>query len=103
MKKFLFGSWLLLFLVAIITPTVAAEVTSTNLVFQGYQGRLLNQGIPSYATFLQSVYLGKIDAKTLIQSAIANGSLDPEMANNESYLRQVNYALFSLRTNGSSR
>jgi hypothetical protein len=102
MNKFLFGSWLLL-LLAIITPAVAAEVTPTNLVFQGYQGRLLNEGIPSYATFLQSVYLGKIDAETLIQSAIAQGTLEPEMANNKSYLRKVNSALFSLRSNGSSR
>lgn len=102
MNKFLFCSWLLL-LAPIMTPAVAAEIAPTDLVFQGYQGRLIDEGIPGYATFLQSVYLGKIDAAILVQSAIAQGKLKPEMAKNENYLRQVNSALFLLRTNGSSR
>lgn len=102
MKKLLFGS-LITFITVIASPGIAAEVSPSNLVFQGYQGRLLEEGIPSYATFLQAVYLGKVDAKTLVQGAIAQGKLDPEIVKDESYLRKVKSALFLLRANGSSR
>lgn len=102
MKKLLFGS-LIPLLTVIATPTMAAEVAPSNLVFQGYQGRLIKEGIPSYANFLQAVYLGKVDAETLVQGAIAQGKLDPDMVNDDSYLRKVESALFLLRVNGSSR
>ncbi len=101
MKKLLFTS--LITLVSIATPALAAEVTPINLVSQGYQGRLLKEGIPSYAVFLQKVHLGTIDGEDLIKGAIAQGKLSPELANDETYLNQVNSALFLLQTNGSSR
>jgi hypothetical protein len=101
MKKLLFTS--LITLVSIATPALAAEVTPINLVSQGYQGRLLKEGIPSYAVFLQKVHLGTIDGEDLIKGAIAQGKLSPELANSETYLNQVNSALFLLQTNGSSR
>lgn len=102
MKKLLFSS-LILFGTTIASPALAAEVTPQNLVFQGYQGRLSGEGIPGYASFRQAVFLGKVDAKTLVESAIAQGKLDSRMANNESYLDRVENALFLLRVNGSSR
>ncbi len=101
MQKILFTS--LITLVLIASPTLAAEVTPINLVSQGYQGRLLKEGIPSYAVFLQKVHLGTIDGEDLVKGAIAQGKLSPEMANDEAYLNQVNSALFLLQTNGSSR
>ena len=103
MKRLLFTSLIILGTTATSSPTLAAEVTPMNLVWQGYQGRLLKEGIPSYAVFLQKVHLGTIDGKDLIKSAIAQGKLSSEIANNKAYLNQVNSALFLLQTNGSSR
>ena len=102
MKRFLFTSLIALG-ATVASPALAAEVTPMNLVFQGYQGRLQEEGIPSYAVFLQKVHLGTINGEDLIIGAIAQGKLSPEMANNKAYLNQVNSALFLLQTNGSSR
>ena len=102
MRKFLYSS-LILLATTISSPTLAAEVTPQNLVFQGYQGRLTSEGIPGYASFRQAVFLGKVDAKTLVDSAISQGKLDSRMANDEGYLNEVENALFLLRVNGSSR
>ena len=101
MKKLLFSS--LVTLIAIASPAMAAEVTPVNLVSQGYQGRLTGAGIPGYATFLQKVHLGTIDAEDLVAGAIEQGKLDADLASDENYLRQVNSALFLLQANGSGR
>ncbi len=103
MKNILFGSSILLLASVVSIPATAAEITPSDLVSQGYQGRLASEEIPGYASFLQAVYLGKIDAETLIKGAVSQGKLDPDMANNDSYIRQVESALFLLRPNGSSR
>ncbi len=102
MKKLLFGSFISLLVVA-TNPVMATEITPSDLVFQGYQGRLSSEGIPSYATFIQAVYLGKINAETLVEGAIAQGKLAPETTQNEGYLRQVQSSLFLLRVGGASR
>ena len=102
MKKLIFGSFVSL-LVVTTNSVMAAEITPSNLVFQGYQGRLASEGIPGYATFLQGVYLGKIDAETLVKAAIAQEKLSPETARDESYLRQVNSSLFLRRVGGGTR
>lgn len=102
MKKLLFGSFTtIVFFLA--SPGIATEITPSNLVFQGYQGRLASEGIPGYATFLQAVHLGKIDALTLVDGAISQGKLEPKTAQNDSYLRQVESSLFLLRVGGGSR
>ena len=102
MKKLLSSS-LILLSVAIATPAKAAEVTPYNLVFQGYQGRLKSEDIPGYATFRQQVFLGKIDAQTLVQGAIAQGKLDADLASDSNYINQVKSYLSLLRANGSGR
>ena len=102
MKKLLFGSFTT-FVFLLASPGIATEVTPSNLVFQGYQGRLASEGIPGYATFLQAVHLGKIDATTLVNGAISQGKLESKTAQNESYLRQVESSLFLLRVGGASR
>jgi hypothetical protein len=101
MKKILLGS--LIALSTLVAAPVKAEVTPANLIFQGYQGRLNNEGIPGYAPFLQAVYSGKIDAKTLIAGAVSQERLDIKTATSKSYIRQVETALFLLRANGSAR
>ncbi len=102
MKNFLYGS-LIILSATITAPAIAAEVTPHNLVFQGYQGRLKSEGIAGYATFRQAVFLGKIDAKTLVEGAIAQGKLSPSKANDETYLNEVQSHLSLLRVNGSGR
>ena len=89
MKKILFGSIGALVLAAIPMSSVAAEIAPVDLVFQGYQGRLASEGIPGYGAFKQAVYLGKIDAETLVKGAVAQGRLSNSTANDESYLRRV--------------
>ena len=102
MKNFLYGS-LIILSTAIAFPAMAAEVTPHSLVFQGYQGRLKSEGIAGYATFRQAVFLGKVDAKTLVEGAISQGKLDPTMANDQSYINEVESYLSLLRVNGSGR
>lgn len=102
MKNFLYGS-LIILSATITSPTRAAEVTPNSLVFQGYQGRLKSEGIPGYASFRQAVFLGKVDAETLVKGAISQGKLDPGMANDDSYIKEVQSYLSLLRVNGSGR
>lgn len=82
--------------------TLAADDTSTNksnqltpinLVFHGYQGYFLDQGIPSGATFVSAVHFGTIDAEQLVKSAVEKGRLAPETINDESFLRKVQSSL----------
>ena len=101
MKKIIYSIILLSAMVS--APAMAAELTPYDLAFQGYQGRLTSEGIPGYATFLQRVYLGTIDAETLVNGAIAQGKLDPSLSEDESYLRKVKSYLFLLKANGSGR
>ena len=102
MKKLLFSS-LILLSVAVAAPAKSAELTPSNLVFQGYQGRLKSEGIAGYGTFRQGIHLGKIDAETLIQGAIAQGKLDANKANDASYIQQVKSYLFIFKANDSGR
>ncbi|MCU0536387.1 MAG: hypothetical protein MUD14_21070 [Hydrococcus sp. Prado102] len=69
-----------------------------NLVHLGYQGYFKN--IPSNGAFISGVKSGRINAKTLIESAIAQGRLAPESLNNRGYINSVNNQLqFLLNTN----
>lgn len=101
MKKILSGS--LITLLVLIAAPVEAEITPANLIFQGYQGRLSSEGIPGYASFLQAVYSGKIDAKALIAGAVSQERLDISTASSKSYIHQVETSLSLLKANGSAR
>ena len=102
MNKILLGTISLLLILGTSMPSVA-EVAPIDLVFQGYQGRLVDAGIPGYAAFKQAVFLGKIDAKTLVEGAVAEGKLPNSALDNKSYLRRVELSLFKLRSGGASR
>ncbi|BAU66764.1 hypothetical protein STA3757_41700 [Stanieria sp. NIES-3757] len=69
------------------------QLTPINLVFHGYQGYFLDQGIPSGATFVSLVHFGTIDAEQLVKSAVEKGRLAPETINDESFLRKVQTSL----------
>lgn len=103
MKKVLFGSIGALVLATIPMSSTAAEIAPVDLVFQGYQGRLASEGIPGYGAFRQAVYLGKVDAETLVKGAVAKGRLSSSTANNKGYLRRVEASLFQLRSGGGRR
>lgn len=97
MKNLLIANFTALVLGVTATPVVAAETTPIDLVYLGYQGYFTEAGIPGQGAFLQAVYLGKIDAKTLVNGAIAQGKLPSETINDQSYLRKVKASLFKLR------
>ncbi len=103
MKNLLFASIGALVLAGVPISSTAAEITPVNLVFQGYQGRLASEGIPGHGAFYQAVLLGKVDAETLVQGAVAKGRLSSSTASNKSYLRKVEASLFKLRSGGGRR
>jgi len=74
-------------------------ITPFNLVQAGYQGRFVNQGIPSAGRFRDSIRTNRIKAEDLIKVAIAEGRLSPDTLQNKSYIRNVESALNGLDRN----
>ena len=103
MKRILFGSVSALIMATTPTPLLAQDITPVALVFQGYQGFFVEQGVPSSGAFLHAIHFGRVDAKTLVKNAIARGRLSPETINDQSYLRKVNTALFRIQRSGGMR
>jgi hypothetical protein len=81
-----------------ITPstTDAENLSPVNLVQLAYQGYFEEQGIPSHAALQTSVASGKIDAETLVRSAIAKGRLAPNKIDDTGYLNIVRTHLENL-------
>ena len=75
------------------------EITPFNLVYNGYQGYFIDQGIPGYAVFTSAINTGEVNAKTLVEKAIAKGRLAPETIDDRSYLNSVTDLLDSLEEN----
>lgn len=65
------------------------EVSPRELVSLARHGRFREQGIPSHDNFRSRVRSGKITATDLVQSAIANNRLSPEVASDRQYLNAV--------------
>ena len=115
MKTTLLMSLSALTLSLVATPTIAKEVsqnnrastssssiveiTPFNLVYNGYQGYFIDQGIPGYAVFTSAINTGEVNAKTLVEKAIAKGRLAPETIDDRSYLNSVTDLLDSLEEN----
>jgi hypothetical protein len=67
------------------------EVQPFNLAYLGYQGYF--KKIPSAAAFVAGIKSGKVNAQTLIQSAIEQGRLSPETLNDEGYVNALEIQL----------
>jgi hypothetical protein len=72
-----------------------AEVTPFNLVYLGYQGYFVKQGIPSNGAFDSAVNANEIKAENLVKVAIARGKLSPDKLNDTRYLHAVQSMLDS--------
>ena len=75
------------------------EINPYNLVTGSYQGRFVDQGIPSGGRFLAAVHAKKIDANDLVKTAISAGRLSEDAINDKSYLRHVKFMLNNLDKN----
>lgn len=71
-------------------------ITPYNLVTASYQGQFTEQGIPSGSKFITATRLNQIDAKDLVQSAIAAGRLSEATGGDREYLYRVNSILVHL-------
>jgi hypothetical protein len=68
------------------------QTSPVNLVGIGYQGFLVDQGIPSGAKFISDIENGDLTAEMLVQSAIEKGRLSPDKLNDHNYLSSVKSA-----------
>ena len=104
MKRLVISTLSILALSSLATPAFAEkpniakslQITPFNLVTRSYQGHFTNQGIPSSAAFNRAVKTGKVTASDLVESAIAQGRLNPETLNDSEYINTVQSYLDSL-------
>ncbi|MDJ0600566.1 MAG: hypothetical protein QNJ37_17195 [Crocosphaera sp.] len=104
MKHLILGGLSSALLATIVTPVIASEevaavtnygrqatstLLATTLVQLAYQGYFSDLGIPSHVAFIHAVAADKIDAETLIKSAIAKGRLNNNALGNEEYVAVV--------------
>lgn len=113
-RNFLAGIGALAVLGVTAVPTIAEEIAAVDrtsiadntritpfrLVINGYQGYFADQGIPSNGAFQWAIHFNRVDAETLVKSAIAKGRLSPDTLNDQSYLRQVQLMLDRIDRNG---
>ena len=110
MKRILLSTLSVVALSSIVTPAFADEVASLgktesanlnqitpfSLVTSGFQGRLKAHGIPSGSIFLSRIRSNRIEAKDLVQSAIASGRLSEDTLNDTEYLAMVDSLITGL-------
>ena len=70
-----------------------AYLSPVNLVSHGRGGTFSEQGIPGYIRFSLAIKSGKINAESLVNSAIEAGRLSSEVLNDSNYLSNVQFEL----------
>lgn len=75
------------------------KISPFDLVTGSYQGRFVNEGIPSGGRFTAAVHANKIHAEDLVQSAIAKGRLTENSLEDRSYISSVEFFLDNLDKN----
>ncbi|MEM8780840.1 MAG: hypothetical protein AAGF26_18650 [Cyanobacteria bacterium P01_G01_bin.49] len=108
MKHLILGSLSSILLATIATPIIASEevanvttypnqntstLLATTLVELAYQGYFSDLGIPSHVGLIHAIAADKIDAETLIKTAIAKGRLNNNALRNQEYVSVVNTEL----------
>ncbi|HAC63406.1 MAG TPA: hypothetical protein DCF68_07655 [Cyanothece sp. UBA12306] len=112
MKRIILGSLSAVILSSLTTSVVASEevaiinlqssrkvtneLAPTTLVQLAYQGYFSDLGIPSHAGLTHAIVSRKVDAETLVKSAIAKGRLSRDTLNNQEYLQITSVDLQSL-------
>ena len=97
MKRFVLAGLSTLALSIATSPAVQAETTPDELVNLAEQGYLQEQGIPSYNSLNHAIRFGQLNAEDLVEAAIAENRLAPEMLNDADYLSSVEFKLNNLR------
>lgn len=75
------------------------EISPYDLVTASYQGRFVDDGIPSGGRFIGAVRANKIKAEDLVETAIARRRLSQNALEDRSYLRNVRSILNNLDKN----
>lgn len=75
------------------------EITPFDLVYGAYQGDFTNSEIPGYANFITAVNAGKVEAKDLVEVAIAKRRLPPDTIDNRGYLNSVDGLMRTIEEN----
>lgn len=74
------------------------DTEAFNLVAAAYRGELEAQGIPSFHQLEEAYEAGEVDARTLVNRAIAAGKLAPAALEDDAYLNAVRLHLSDLET-----
>ncbi len=77
--------------------TVAKKLAPATLVQLAYQGYFKEVGIPGHGGFVRSIISGKLDAETLVASAISKGRVSSDALNDQNYLNIIDAQLRSFR------
>lgn len=109
MKRLMISTLSALVLSSVATPVFAGEmaaisdgkhhvqeITPINLVVLADRGFFRDQGIPSGFSLIHAVKTGRIDARNLVEVAIANNRLTPDTLNDTGYLSVVQMELEDL-------
>ena len=113
MKRLVISALSVLALSSLATPVLANEVVAVNndtkstikqitpfrLVSGSYQGRFETQGIPSAGSLVTAVNTNQIEAKDLVEGAIASGRLTEATLSDRRYLNSVDSLLNNLHSN----
>lgn len=113
MKRFLIIGISLLASLGLVSPVSAQEKTAINsdmvreinsispfdLVTGSYQGRFVDQDIPSGGRFISAIRANKIHAEDLVEGAIAKGRLSEDKINDSAYLNHVRNLMNNLDSN----
>jgi len=109
MKRFLIGSAVTVFFATLSPAALAGEVAAVsetrtnhhniqpfNLVQAAYQGQFSEQGISGFSRLVNGYNRSQIEAKDLVEAAIAKGRLSPDTLEDSSYLSAVSLQLQGL-------
>lgn len=66
-----------------------AEISPYDLVTASYQGRFIEQGIPSGSKLITATHINQIDAEDLVKGAISAGKLSEATLEDRGYLYRV--------------
>ena len=77
--------------------SVNRDIKPFNLVHRAYSGHFSEQGVPGFNGLATAYQSGQIEAEDLVQTAIEQGRLSPEMLEDQGYINAVDFQLQDLR------
>ncbi|MBD2465221.1 hypothetical protein H6G89_29870 [Oscillatoria sp. FACHB-1407] len=83
----------ILLVIGLSTKTYANETTANEIFNLARNGYFEDEGIPSHGGLTNAYRLGNVTAEDLVNAAIQQNRLSPEMLENERFLRAINQYL----------